>query len=127
MQHSLKLKKGYTIELSSWMSTPSIQQGTFVSKAMGYVDIGVQKQILAGKGNIKLAVSDIFKTMRWQGSSDFANQHIDAAFRWESQQVKLNFSYRFGKTTVKAARQRKTGVEDESKRVSSGGGGIGGN
>lgn len=127
MQHSLKLKKGYSVELSSWMTTPSIQQGTFVSKAMGYVDIGVQKQVLAGKGNIKLTVSDIFKTMRWQGTSDFANQHIDAAFRWESQQLKLNFSYRFGKTTVKAARQRKTGVEDESKRVNSGGGGIGGN
>ena len=127
MQHSLKLKKGYTVELSSWMSTPSIQQGTFVSNAMGFVDLGVQKQVLEGKGNIKLSVSDIFKTMRWQGTSDFAGQHIDAAFRWESQQLKLNFSYRFGKITVKAARQRKTGVEDESKRVSSSGGGIGGN
>lgn len=71
MQHSLKLKKGYTIELSSWLSTASIQQGTFVSKAMGFVDIGVQKQIVEGKGNIKLSVSDIFKTMRWQGYSNF--------------------------------------------------------
>ncbi len=127
MQHSLKLKKGYTVELSSWMSTPSIQQGTFVSKAMGFVDVGIQKQILDGRGNIKLSVSDIFKTMRWQGSSNFAGQSLDAAFQWESQQLKLNFSYRFGKNTIKAARQRKTGVEDESKRVSSGGGGIGGN
>jgi len=40
--------------------------------------------------------------------------------------LKLNFTYRFGKNTVKAARQRQTGVEDESKRVKSGGGGIGG-
>ena len=127
MQHSLKLKKGYTLELSSWLSTPSISQGTFESKAMGYVDLGVQKQILEGKGNIKLSVTDIFKTMYWRGVSNFAGQFLNANFRWESQQLKLNFSYRFGKTTVKAARQRNTGVEDESKRVSSGGGGIGGN
>jgi hypothetical protein len=93
---------------------------------MGYVDIGVQKQILKGMGNIKVAVSDIFRTMRWNGSSDFAGQHINATARWESQQFKVNFSYRFGKTTVKGARQRQTGAEDESKRVKSGGGGIGG-
>ncbi len=122
MQHSLKLGKEYTVELSSWVSTPSIAEGTFKSKTMGYVDLGVQKQILKGKGNLKLTVSDIFKTMRWAGSSDFASQTLNAAFRWESQQLKLNFSYRFGKMTVKSARQRSTGVEDESKRVNSSGG-----
>ena len=127
MQHSLKIGKGYSVELSSWVSTPSIAEGTFKSKAMGYVDIGMQKQILQEKGNIKLTVSDIFKTMRWSGTSDFAGQYLNAAFRWESQQLKLNFSYRFGKSTVKSARQRATGVEEESKRVSNGGGGIGGN
>jgi hypothetical protein len=126
MQHSFNLGKGYKAELSSWMSTPSIQEGTFKSKAMGFVDIGVSKTVMQGKGNIKLAVSDIFKTMRWSGTSDFVGQKLTGTFHWESQQVKLNFSYRFGKNTVKAARQRATGVEDESNRVK-GGGGFGGN
>ena len=126
MQNSFRLGKGYTAELSSWVSTPSISEGTLKSKTMGYVDIGVQKQILKGMGNIKIAVSDIFKTMRWSGSSNFAGQYIMAQARWESQQFKVNFSYRFGKTTVKGARQRQTGAEDESKRVKSGSGGIGG-
>lgn len=126
MQHSFNLGKGYKAELSSWMSTPSIQEGTFKSKAMGFVDLGLSKSVLQGKGTIKLAVSDIFKTMKWQGSSDFVGQKLNGMFRWESQQFKLNFSYRFGKNTVKAARQRETGAEDESKRVK-GGGGFGGN
>lgn len=126
MQHGFNLGKGYKAELSSWFSTPSIQEGTFKSKAMGFVDLGLSKSILQGKGTIKLAVSDIFKTMKWQGSSDFVGQKLTGMFRWESQQFKLNFSYRFGKNTVKAARQRETGVEDESKRVK-GGGGFGGN
>lgn len=126
MQHGFNLGKGYKAELSSWMSTPSIQEGTFKSKAMGFVDLGLSKSILQGKGTIKLAVSDIFKTMKWQGTSDFVGQKLTGMFRWESQQFKLNFSYRFGKNTVKAARQRETGAEDESKRVK-GGGGFGGN
>jgi iron complex outermembrane receptor protein len=38
---------------------------------------------------------------------------------------KLNMTWRFGSNTVKAARQRKTGAEDENNRVGSQGGGIG--
>jgi iron complex outermembrane recepter protein len=125
MQHSFNLGKGFKSELSSWFSTPQIAEGTFKSKAMGFVDIGLSKSILQGKGNIKLSVSDIFKTMKWQGTSDFVGQHLSGVFKWESQQFKVNFSYRFGKNTVKAARQRATGVEDESKRTK-GGGGFGG-
>ncbi len=126
MQHSFNLGKGYRAELSSWLSTPSIQQGTFETKSMGFVDLGLSKQVMQGKGNIKVSVSDIFNTMRWRGTSNFVGQYLNGQFRWESQQLKLNFSYRFGKNTVKAARQRQTGVEDESKRVKSGGGGFGG-
>ncbi len=127
MQNTFKLGKGYTAELSAWGSTPSIWEGTLKTNSMGFVDIGLQKQVLQGKGTIKLAMSDVFKTMQWSSNSTFAGQYLKAAGHWESQQFKINFSYRFGKNTVKAARQRKTGAEDESKRVKSGGGGLGGN
>lgn len=126
MQHSYNLGKGYTAELSGYFSSPTIWEGTLKTKSMGFVDVGLQKQILQGKGNIKVAISDIFKTMQWRSTSDFAGQLLRASGTWESQQFKINFSYRFGKSSVKAARQRKTGSEEESKRVKSGGGGIGG-
>jgi hypothetical protein len=73
---------------------------------------------------MKASVSDIFKTMQWGGTSDFAGQYIRAGGGWESRLFKLNFTYRFGSMQVKAARQRKTGLEDENKRVGSQGGGI---
>ncbi len=125
MQHTFKLGKGYTAELSGWFNSPSVWQGTFRSIAMGGMDIGMQKAILKGKGNVKVSVSDILQTMRWGGTSDFAGQYMNARGGWESRQLKINFSYRFGKTTVKSARQRSTGDEEEKNRISSGGGGIG--
>ncbi len=125
MQNSLKLATTWTVELSGWYSSPSLWQGTFKSKAMGGIDGGLQKQVLKGKGNIKASVSDIFKTMRWSSTSDYAGQFINVNGGWESRQFKLNMSYRFGNNQVKASRQRKTGLEDENKRVNSGGGGIG--
>ena len=41
----------------------------------------------------------------------------------KARQFKVNFTYRFGNNQVKASRNRKTGTDDESKRVGGGGGG----
>ena len=125
-QTSYKVTKTLTAELSGWYASPSIWQGTFKSRGMGGIDGGFQQVVFKGKGNVKLSVSDIFKTMRWYGESNFAGQFMRANGNWESRQFKINFTYRFGSTQVKAARQRKTGAEDESNRVGGGtqGGGI---
>jgi iron complex outermembrane receptor protein len=126
MQHSIKFgkKKDWTGEVSGWYASPSIWGGTFKSKEMWSMDAGVQKTIFKGKGNLKASVSDIFQTMRWRGISNFSGQYLIASGGWESRLLKLNLTWRFGSNTVKAARQRNTGVEDESKRVGSQGGGI---
>lgn len=126
MQHSLKFgkKKLYTGEVSGWYNSPSIWGGTFKSKALWSMDAGVQKIIFKGKGNIKASFSDVFHTIKWRGTSDFAGQYLVASGHFESQQFKLNMTWRFGKNTVKAARQRQTGVEEEGKRVGTQGGGI---
>lgn len=123
-QHTFKLNKKWTAELSGFYNSPSIWQGTFKSREMYGIDGGLLWSIFKGKGTLKASVSDIFKTMRWQGTSNFASQYIRAGGSWESRQFKVNFTYRFGSSEVKAARQRKTGVEEESRRVGSQGGGI---
>lgn len=129
MQNSFNLGKGYKAELSGFYNSPSVYQGTFKARAIYSVDGGLQKAILKGKGNLKASVSDMFKLMRFKGTIDFAGQHADVLARWESRQFKLNFSYRFGNSQVKAARQRKEAIEEENKRSqqSAGGMGVGGN
>ncbi len=125
MQNSLKFAKTWTVELSGWYTSPSIWQGTFETRAMGGIDGGMQKQVLKGKATVKATVTDLFLTMRWSSESNFAGQYVKASGGWESRQLRLNFTYRFGSNEVKDARQRKTGLEDENKRANSGSGGIG--
>jgi iron complex outermembrane recepter protein len=127
MQNSIRFGKGWTGEVSGFYSSPSLWQGVFKSKAMYGIDGGLQKQVFKGKGTIKAAVSDMFRTMKWSGTSNFAGANNTASGRWESRQFKLNFTYRFGSNQVKAARQRGTGIDDESKRANQTGGqgGIG--
>jgi hypothetical protein len=130
MQHSLKLgkKKDWTAELSGFYNAPSIWQGTFESNAIWSIDGGVQKTIFKGKGNLKASLSDIFKTLKWKGTSNFAGQLLTASGNFESRQFKLNLTYRFGSNQVKASRQRKDASEEEKKRTEGGGGiGIGNN
>lgn len=125
MQNSFKLGKGWTGEVSGLYLSPSVWQGVIRSGTMGFVDIGLQKVILKGKGTMKLAMSDVFKTMKWSGKADFAGVHSTFKGHSEQQQIKLNFNYRFGSNQVKGARQRQSGIEDESKRAESGQGGMG--
>ncbi|WP_315819791.1 outer membrane beta-barrel protein [Paraflavitalea speifideaquila] len=126
-QQTFRFGKGWTGELSGFYTAPSIWQGTFKSIGMGGLDGGLSKNVLKNKGTVKIAVSDMFKTMKWKGTSEYANQYTRANGNWESRQFKINFTYRFGNNQVKAARQRNTGLEDENKRANSGGGGLGGN
>jgi iron complex outermembrane recepter protein len=126
MQNSFKLGKGVTAELSTLYISPSVWQGLIRSGAMGSVDIGLSKPIFKGKATVKAAVSDVFQTMKWSGTTDFAGSKSDFNGRGEMPQFKLNFNYRFGNNQVKAARQRKSAVEEENKRTQSSGGGMGG-
>jgi iron complex outermembrane recepter protein len=122
MQNSFNFGKGWTGEISGLFLSPSVWQGVIKSKAMGTVDLGLQKIVFKGKGSIKAAVSDVFQTMKWGGTSDFAGVKSTFNGQGEIPQYKLNFNYRFGSSQVKGARQRKSAVEEETKRTEGGGG-----
>jgi iron complex outermembrane recepter protein len=122
MQNSIRFAKTFTAELTAFYNAPTVYQGTIKANALWSVDAGLQKQVLKGKGTIKTSVSDVFKTLKFTGTSDFAGQRSVIHANWESRQFKVNFVYRFGSNLVKAARQRSNSADDEMKRTQGGGG-----
>lgn len=118
-QQTFTLPKGWTAEVSGWYNSPSLWGGTFKMNAMWSMDMGIQKKIMKDKGNIKLGVSDIFKSNKWTGISRFGALNLDIAGGWDSRRLKLNFTYNLGNSEVKAARRRSTGLEDEQRRIKS--------
>jgi iron complex outermembrane receptor protein len=121
MQNSIDLGKGWKAEVNGMYISPSVWQGVIRSKTMWNVDLGLQKILFKSKGTLRMSVADVFKTMKWSGTSDFAGVNSSFRVHGEQPQFKLNFSYRFGNNQVKAARQRKSAIEDEKKRIESGG------
>lgn len=119
MQNSLKFgkTKTWTAELSGFYNAPTIYMGAFKGKALWSVDAGMQKTIMKGNATVKASVSDLFNSLTFRGSSDFAGQHSDFKFKGETQQFKLAFNLRFGNNQVKAAKQRNSGADEENKRT----------
>jgi hypothetical protein len=72
---------------------------------------------LQKRASVKLSVTDIFLTNPWNATTDFGGVYIRGGGRWESRTFRVNFTYRFGSNEIKSARERKTGLESESKRI----------
>lgn len=115
--NTFQLPKGYSVNISGWFSGPNYWGGTFKMKPMGSLDIGMQKTFLQKKLTAKISLSDVFKTQQWYAVSNFSGLYVDATGNWESRQLRLNVSYRFGNTQVERQRDRKTGSDDVNSRI----------
>ena len=120
MQNTFTLGKDYSAELSGWYNGSSVWGATWITKPQGGMDMGVQKQFWEKKASLKLSLTDVFLTEPWKANSDFGGLKVNAGGAWESRTFRVNFTYRFGNSNVKASRQRETGLESESKRIKGG-------
>jgi len=120
LQSTFTLGNDYSTEISGWYNGPSLWGATWFTKPQGGIDIGVQKLLMSKKASLKLSVTDPFFTEPWKANSNFGGLKINAGGNWESRTFRVAFSYRFGSSQIKDARDRKTGLESESKRIKGG-------
>ena len=119
-QHSFRLGGGWVAQLTEYYTAPNIWQATLRSGSQWSLDAGMQKSVFGGNGSFKVSVSDIFHTLNWSATSEFAGQYIRNSGGYESRLLKLYFTYRFGNRQLKAARSHSNGDEEEAKRAGSG-------
>ncbi len=118
VQQTFILGKDYTAELSGYFNGPGIWGATSKSKAQGGIDVGLQKLLLHKNMTVKISATDILHTASpWRSLADFGGVYIRGSGTYESQTGRLTVSYRFGSSQIKSARDRKTGLDSESKRI----------
>ncbi|MBC5772577.1 TonB-dependent receptor [Pontibacter sp. KCTC 32443] len=115
--NSFKLPNSLSMELSALYHSPTVM-GAYHVKSNYNVNLGIQKQVLQQRGSIRLSITDIFKTSRMSNTINFANMNMDMDSRWESRQVRLNFTYNFGNKDLKPLRRRSSVSEEEQRRAS---------
>ncbi|MFD2520567.1 TonB-dependent receptor domain-containing protein [Emticicia soli] len=117
-QTTFKLKNNWTIELSGWYNSP--YRRIDYNTAMGTMDAGVQKKFWKDNATLKVSFTDVLHTGRGGHYSEYAGIATNLRFQWESQQLRVNFTYRFGSNEIKGARNRSSGSEDEQSRIKGG-------
>jgi outer membrane receptor protein involved in Fe transport len=81
------------------------------------VNAGISKQILKKRGSLKLNVIDVFNSDRERYHILYQNIDLMGINKRETRRVMLNFTYRFGKTSVKSATKHNTGGDEEQRRT----------
>jgi hypothetical protein len=115
MTTSFSLPYDIGLELSGrYMSTQL--WGSFVINDRYSADLGIQKILFNKKGTLKLSLNDIFKTNHGGGYARYGNVDITSMNHWDSRQLNMTFTYRFGKDTFKTRASRSTASSEEQSR-----------
>jgi outer membrane receptor protein involved in Fe transport len=116
-QNTIKLPSEITMEVSGWFSSPSIWGGTYRTKSLGSLDIAFQKKFFDDRMTARIAFSDILYTIPWRGETQFGNLSIIGDGGSDSRQLRFSLNYNFGRSEIKKARKRDTGIEAEKGRI----------
>lgn len=116
VSNTLSFKKGWSGEVSGWYRAKTIEQLS-ISDPMYFMNLGVQKIVMKGKGTWRLNIRDPFHWQQYRGRTVYSDIDVQVYNKWDNRNVTATFSYRFGKTTVAQARRRTTGATEEQNRV----------
>lgn len=119
INNQFKFSKGWSAELSGFYNAKS-RDAQFTIYGFGQVAAGIGKQILKGKGTIRLNVRDIFFTQQIQG--DIRYQNVRERFNQsrDTRVATISFNWRFGKQ-LGESRRKNSGASEEQNRVRAGG------
>lgn len=113
----MKFANGWSAEFGGRYMT-DMESAQFTSGAQGAVNLGVQKKILKGKGNLKFAFNDIFYTNINKGTiNNLKNTDANYVNKGDTRFVALTFTYGFGKSFESKKTHEETGSESEQSRV----------
>jgi iron complex outermembrane recepter protein len=105
------------LELSGWYNSPSIWGGTFLMNSMWSMDTGIRKPFWDKKASLKVSVSDLFKSRKWKGISEYGGLKANICGQQDSRWLMFSFTYNLGNQQVKGSRSRTTGLDEEKNRL----------
>jgi len=93
------------------------RMGHFVVEPQGNFSVGLRQMLLKNKMTLSLTINDIFFTSKDKLNAKYENVNYSLYNARDSRYANLTLRYNFGSTTVRAARSKQTGIEDETTRA----------
>lgn len=93
-------------------------EGVTRAKAVGFLSAGLSRQLMEGRGVLRLTVRDILYSQRFRGQSRYGNVDFNFQQTTESRVVSLGFNYRFSKGKKITPTKRTMGsANEEQERI----------
>ncbi|MBS1597515.1 MAG: TonB-dependent receptor [Bacteroidetes bacterium] len=108
-------KKGWVAELSGFYYAKDYISGALLADGRGMFSLSGSKQVLSGKGSIKLSLRDPFYLMSFTGNTNLNKGITRSHFVWDNRRIILTLVYRFGKNNNQPQGRRAN--VDETNRV----------
>lgn len=116
LQQNFSFKNQLTAEITGIYESSSAY-GIFVFEPYYVLNAALGKALFNKRAILRLSVSDILNTNGYQFFTRYNNLDYYSKEKRETRVALLSFNYKFGKSTVKPARKRVPGLEDESSRI----------
>lgn len=121
LTQTFTIKQGFTLEMSGFYRARGVDQLN-INEPMYVISFGGQKQIMKGKGTLRLNLRDPFWLQRYKGKTQYDLIDSRVQNRWDNRQVTASFTYRFGKNGQQnQSRRRNSASQEEQNRVGQGG------
>jgi len=116
LNNTINLTPTLSAELSG-RGNSRVHRGYIVVEPAVSFSVGLRQVLLKNKMSISVTVNDLFFTDKEKVNSLYENINYSMVSQYDSRYVNLTLRYNFGSTTVRAARSKQTGIEDETTRA----------
>ncbi|MEO0403698.1 MAG: outer membrane beta-barrel family protein, partial [Bacteroidota bacterium] len=117
LTNTFQLPKGFRLDVSGRYRSDMVYSQLLL-KSYSQVNIGIQKGLFNGKGNLKLAMDDIFFGSRGDGViNNLAQTDADWNSVRDTRRFAIAFSYNFGHSMNAKRRYQNTGSQSEQNRL----------
>ncbi|MGN6164927.1 MAG: outer membrane beta-barrel family protein, partial [Flavisolibacter sp.] len=115
LTNNFTISKGFTAELSGFYRHKGVNNLT-VMDPIYQMSVGLQKQVMQGKGTVRLNVRDPFAWQEFSGLNKYGQVDGNFHFHPDSRQITATFTWRFG-TNGQNNQPRRSSSQDEQNRV----------
>ncbi|MDB4304175.1 TonB-dependent receptor family protein, partial [Desulfosarcina sp.] len=118
MTNSFKFSDTFSGELSAFYTSEGLF-GTSKYDAWYRVNMGLQKKFSDKWGSLRFSVNDIFDSFEFTGGTNIPEENLLTRnlFDFSTPTYMLTYTRNFGNSSLKSARERNTGSEEERQRV----------
>ncbi|MFT3682028.1 MAG: TonB-dependent receptor [Ferruginibacter sp.] len=118
--NTFTIKKGFTMELGGFYRAKGVDN-LAIAEPVYQMTIAVQKQVLNGKGTVRLNIRDPFAWQKFRAVTQYSNIDVRVLFQGDPRQATATFTYRFGKSQQAGQQRRRNNAsQDEQNRVGGG-------